>query len=273
MICCHQFVLDCNRREEVRFVATNLCSIVTEGKKHYLLPPCCARLSQKERSTTCCHQFVLDCHRRKKYDLFPPKGHRREEIRFVATNLCSIVTEGKKYDLLPPICARLSQIRNTICCYNLDYHRREEVRFVATNLCSHRHRRQEVRFVAINLCSIVTEGKKDDLLPPICARLSQKGRSTICCQQFVLDCHRREERRFVATNLCSIVTEGKKHDLLPPICAPLSQKGRSTICCHQFVLDCHRREEVRFVATWAQEVREWLDLFAPPPARWAQEVR
>ena len=61
-MCCHQFVLDCHRRQEVRFVATNLCSIVTEG----------------------------------------------EEVPFVATNLCSIVTEGKKYQLLPPICVRVS---------------------------------------------------------------------------------------------------------------------------------------------------------------------
>ena len=94
----------------------------------------------------------------------------------------------------------------------LDCHRREEVRFVAT-------RREEVRFVATNLCSIVTEGKKYDLLPPFCARLSQKGRSAICCHQFV---HRREDVRFVATNLCSTVTEGKKYDLLSPVCARLS---------------------------------------------------
>ena len=134
-ICCHQFVLDCHRREDVRFVATNLCSTVTEGKKYDLLSPVCARLSSKGRSTICYHQFELDCHRGKKYDLLPPicarlsqKGrsmmccrqfvldcHRREEKRFVAADLCSIVTEGKKYDSLPPICARLSQKgRNTI---------------------------------------------------------------------------------------------------------------------------------------------------------------
>ena len=158
MICCHQFVLDYHRREEVRFVATILCSIVTEGKKNDLLPPICARLSQKGRSTIRCHQFVLDC-------------HRREEIRFNTANLRSIVTEGKKYDLLPQICARVSQKgRSTI---------------VVTNMCSivlDCHRREEVRFVATNLCSIVTEGMKYDLLPPVFARLSQKGRSTVCCQ-------------------------------------------------------------------------------------------
>ena len=154
-------MLDCHRREEIRFVAIDLSSIIIEGKKYDLLPPICVRLSQKGRNTICCRQFVLDC-------------HRREEVRFLFTNLCSIVSEGKK-----------------------------------------------VRFLATNLCSNITEGKKYDLLPPICARLSQKGRSTICCQ-FVLDCHRREEVRFVATNLCSIITEGKKYDLLPPICARLS---------------------------------------------------
>ena len=105
MICCHQFVLGCNRREEVRFVATNLCSIITEGKKYDLLPQICARLSHKK--FFCCQQFVFDC-------------HRREKIRFLATNACSSqkgsntiycqkFVEGKKYDLLPPICARLSQ--------------------------------------------------------------------------------------------------------------------------------------------------------------------
>ena len=173
-------MLDFHRREEVRFVATNLCSIVTEGKKYDLLSSICARLSQKGRSTICCHQFVIDCYRRaegEKYDLMLPiwarlsqKGRsancspicarlsQREEVRFVATNLCSIVTEGKKYDLLPPICARLSQKgRCTIGCHQfvLDCHRKEEVRFVATSWCS-----------------MITEGKKYDLLPPICVRLS-----------------------------------------------------------------------------------------------------
>ena len=169
-----------------------MCSIVIEGKKYDLLSSICARLSQKGRSTICCHQFVLDC-------------HRREEVRFVATNLCSMVTEGRKG-------------RSTICCHQ----------FVLD--C---HRRQEVRFVATNLCSIVTEGKMYDLLSSICARLSQKGRNTICCPP----------------KLYSLVIEGKKYDFLPPICAGLSQKGRSMICCHQLVLDCHRREEVRFVTT------------------------
>ena len=109
-----------------------------------------------------------------------------------------------------------------------------------------------MRFVATNLCSIVTEGKKFDVFSSICARLFQKGRSTISCHQFVLDCHRRGEIRFVATNLCSIVTEGKKYDLLPPICARLSQKGNRSCFCHQFGLDYLRREEIRFsVTNWS----------------------
>ena len=235
-------MLDCHRREEVRFVGTNLCSIVTEVKKYDLLSPICAciltegkkydlllaigvRLSQKGRSTICCHQFVL--------------------VRFVATNLCSIIIRQEEGFVAHQ--------------FVLDYHRRQEVRFVAAIFA--RRRREEVRFVVTNFCSIVTEGKKGrsticchqivldchrkekyDLLPAICAPLSQKGRntmschffcssqkgrSTICCQKFRFDYHRREEVRCVATNLCSIVTE-----------------GRSMICCHQFALDCNRREEV-----------------------------
>ena len=178
-------MLDCHRREKVRLAATNLCSIVTEGKKYDLLPPISARLSQKGRSTICCHQLcstvtkevrcfprlVLDCHRK------------------------------EKYDLLPPICARMLQKgRSTMCCHQfvLDCHRMAEIVIVATNLCS-----------------IVTEGKKHDLLPPICARLSQKGRSTMSCHQFLLDCQQK------GRNLCSIVLEGKKY-YLPPICVRLS---------------------------------------------------
>ena len=55
-----------------------------------------------------------------RYDLLPPVcAQRWEEVRFVATSLCSIVKDGKKYDLLPlvkngrkydllpPVCARL----------------------------------------------------------------------------------------------------------------------------------------------------------------------
>ena len=134
---------------------------------------------------------------------------------------------------------------------------------------------EEARFVATSLCSIVKDGKKDDLLPPVCARLSKIGRSTICCHEFALDCQRWEkvrfvhnslcskppvcaerweEVRFVATSLqCSIVKDGKKYDLLPSVCASvkdgkkydllpqvcgarLSKIGRSTVCCHQFVL-------------------------------------
>ena len=131
---------------------------------------------------------------------------------------------------------------------------------------------------------VLKDGKKYDLLPPACARLSKMGRSTICCHQFaVLDCQRWEEVRFVATSLgskmgrsticchqfavldcqrweqvrfvatswrCSIVKDVKKYGLLPPVCgAQLSKMGRTAICCHQFVLACQRWEEVRFVAT------------------------
>ena len=215
-------MLDCHKREEVRLVATNLCSIVTEvkkydllspisarivteGKKYNLLLPIAARLSQKGRSTICCYNiFVRDCHRGKKYDLLPPicARHRREEVRFVA----SIVT-------------------------------RQEEGFVAHQFVLDYHRRQEVRFVATNFCS--SQKRKYDALSPIFARLSQKGRSTICCHQFVLDCHRKE-----------------KYDLLPPICALLSQKGRSTISCHQFVLVTERKK---------------YDLFLPISARWGTE--
>eukprot|EP00439_Symbiodinium_sp_Y106_P033418 s6681_g4.t1 len=206
-ICCRQFVLDCQRWEEVRFVATSLCSkmgrsaicchqfVLKGGKKYDLLPPVCARVSKMGKSTICCHQFaVLDC-------------QRWEEVRFVATSLCPSVKDGKKYDLLPPVCgAGLSKMgRSTICCHQfavLDCQRWEEVRFVATSLCS-----------------IVKDGKKYDLLPPVCARVSKKGRSTFCCHQFaVLDGQRWEEVGFVATSLCSIVKDGKKYDLLPPVC-------------------------------------------------------
>ena len=272
-ICCHQFVLDCQRWKEVRFVVTSLCSIVKDGKKYDLLPPVCARVSKMAKSTICFHQFaVLDC-------------HRWEEVRFVATSLCSIAKDGKKYDVLPPVCARLPEMGgSTICCHQfvLDCQRWEEVRLVATSLCPKMGRSTvcchqfvlknekqydllpPVRFVAASLCSIVKDGKKNDLLPPVCARVSKMGRRTICCRQFVLDCQRWEEVRFVATSLCSIARDGKKYDLLPPVCARLSKMGRSTISCHQFVLkdgesticchhfavlDCQRWEEVRFVAT------------------------
>ena len=39
MICCQQFVLDCQRREEVRFVANNLCLIIKDVKKYDVLSP------------------------------------------------------------------------------------------------------------------------------------------------------------------------------------------------------------------------------------------
>ena len=191
-------MLDCQRWEEVRKVATSLCSIfkdgkkydfvanslcwiVKDGRKYDLLPPVCARLSKIGRSTVCCHQLaVLDC-------------QRCEKVRFVATSLrCSIVKDGKKYDLLPPLCAPFSKMGRS-------------------------------RFVATSLRSIVKDGKKYDLLPPVCAR-------------------RWEEVRFVQF----VLKDGKKYDLLPPVCsARLSKMGRSSICCHQFVLDCQRWEEVR----------------------------
>ena len=139
--CCHQLVLDCQRKEEVCFVATSLCSkmgrssicchqfLLKDGKKYDLLPPVCgARLSKMGGSTICCHQFVLDC-------------QRWEEVRFFATSLC----------------AKMG--RSTICCHQfvLDCQRWEEVRFVATSLCPS-----------------VKDGKKYDLLPPVCgARLSK----------------------------------------------------------------------------------------------------
>ena len=170
--CCHQFVLDWQRWEEVRFVATRLCAIVKHGKKYDLLPSACARSSKMGRSTVCCHQLVLDF-------------QRWEEVRFVAISLCSIVKDGKKvrfvatslrlivkdgkkYDLLPSACARLSKMgRSTICCHQfvLDCQRWEEVRFVATSLCSG----IEVRFVATSLCSIVKRCKEVRFVAISCA--------------------------------------------------------------------------------------------------------
>ena len=149
-VCCHQFVLDCQTWEEVRFVTTSLrCSSVKDGKKYDLLPPVCARVSKMGRSlrfvaTSLC-SIVKDG---KKYD-------------FVANSLCSIVEDGRKYDLMPPVCARLPKIgRRTICCrhqFVLDCQRWEDVRKVATSLCPS-----------------VKDGKKYDLLPPVCgARLSK----------------------------------------------------------------------------------------------------
>ena len=113
------------------------------------------------RSTICCHQFVLDC-------------QRWEEVRFVATSLCSTVGRST----ICPVCAE----------------RWEKVRFVATSL----------------QCSIVKDGKKFDLLPPVCARLPKMGRSTIGCHQFVLK-------------------DGKKYDLLPAVCARVSKMGKSRV--------------------------------------------
>eukprot|EP00439_Symbiodinium_sp_Y106_P054482 s7855_g7.t1 len=190
-ICCHQFVLDCQRWEEGRFVATSLCSIVKDGKKYDLLPPVCAQ--------------------------------RWEEVRFVATSLCSIVKDGKKYDLLPPVCgARLSKMgRSTICCHQFGLKDGKKYNLLppvcgarlskmgTSTFCCHQlavldcQRCEKVRCFATSLrCSIVKDGKNCDLLPPVCARLSKMGRSMICCHQFVLDCQRWEDVRFVATSLC-----------------------------------------------------------------------
>ena len=113
------------------------------------------------RSTICCHQFALDC-------------QRWEEVRFVATSLCSTVGRST----ICPVCAE----------------RWEKVRFVATSL----------------QCSVVKDGKKFDLLPPVCARLPKMGRSTIGCHQFVLK-------------------DGKKYDLLPAVCARVSKMGKSRV--------------------------------------------
>ena len=268
-ICYHQFaVLDCQRWEKVRFVATSLCSIVKDEKKYDLLPPVFAQRWEEVRfvAASLCS---LDKDK-KKYGLLPPvcaRFPKMGKIRFVATSLRSSVKDGKRYDLLPPVCARLSKMgRSTICCHQfavLDCRRWEEVRFVATSLCSIvkdgkkygflppvcAQRWEEVRCVATSLCPSVKDEKKYDLLPPVCrAGLSKMGRSTICCHQLVLECQRWEKVRFVATSLCSKM--GRSYDLLPPVCARLSKMGKSTICCHQFaVLDCQRWEEVRFVAT------------------------
>ena len=155
---------------------------------------------------------------------------------------------------------------------------------------------RKIRFVATSLRSSVKDGKRYDLLPPVCARLSKMGRSTIllptvcarlskmggstfCCHQSIVKdgkkygllppvCAQRwEEVRFVATSLCLSVQDGKKYDLLPPVCgAGLSKMGRSTICCHQFVPDCQRWEEVRFVATsLCSIVKDWKKYDLLPP--------
>ena len=49
------------------------------------------------------------------------------------------------------------------------------------------------------------------------------GRSTICCQQFVLYCQRWEETRFVAVHVCLIIKDGEKYDLLPPLSFGLTE--------------------------------------------------
>ena len=117
-------MLDCQRIEEVRFVATRLRLIVKDVKKHDLLPSVCAWLSLLGKSTICCHPFVLDCQISeearfvairlcsividgKKYDCCRQFvfDHQRWESMVVATSLCLIVKDGEKYDLLPPVCA------------------------------------------------------------------------------------------------------------------------------------------------------------------------
>ena len=90
-VCC-----DCQRWEEVRFVATSWCS-------------------KMGRSTICCHQFVLDCQRCEKVR-FVATSLRSSIVKdgkkydFVANSLCWIVEDGRKYDFLPPACARLSKM-------------------------------------------------------------------------------------------------------------------------------------------------------------------
>ena len=153
-ISCHQFMTDYKKWEQIRFVATNIRSIIEDGKTYDLIPPICAGLSSMARRQICCRQSVLYC-------------QRWEEIRFVATSLCLLVKDGTKFWLLPSICLRFQ-------------------------------------------CLIIKDGKKYDLLPPICVRLSKMERSSISCPQFVLHYQRWEEVRLVATSLWSIVKDWKK---------------------------------------------------------------
>ena len=121
-------------------------------------------------------------------------------------------------------------------------------------------------------------------------RSGRSGRSTICCQQFGLECQRLEEVkeveevRFVASNLglsAKVWKKWKKYDLLPAMWACVSKierSGRSTICCQQLTPECQRLidvegvEEVRFVASnLGLSVKDWkkwrkYDLL---PAIWA----
>ena len=189
-------MLDCKRWEEVRFVATSLCSSVKDGKKYDLLPPVCAQRWEELRfvATSLRCSIVKDV---KKYGLLPPVCSIVEDGKkhdLLPPVLCSIVKDGKKDDLLPPVCARLSKMgRSTICCHEfaLDCQRWEKVRFIHNSFAVLDGQRWEkVRFVATSLrCSVVKDGKKYVLLPPVCgARLSKMGRSSICCHQFVLEC-------------------------------------------------------------------------------------
>ena len=118
-------------------------------------------------------------------------GRHFPEQMATRSKSCFARQSGKKHNLLPPVCgARLSKIgRSTICCHQvavLDCQRCEKVRFVVPCL----------------RCLIVKNGKNCDLLPPACARLSTMGRSTIYCQQFLLN-------------------DEKKYDLLKPVCAAM----------------------------------------------------
>ena len=70
-------------------------------------------------------------------------------------------------------------------------------------------------------------------------RSGKSGRSTICCQQFGLECQRFEEVeeveevRFVASNLGLSVKDWIGSE----------RNGRSTICCQQFGHECQRLDE------------------------------
>ena len=175
MICCHQFVLDCQRWEEGRFVATSLCSIVKDwssvqdGKKYDLL-------HVRFVATSLRSSIVKD---RKKYDLLPPVcAQRWEEVRFVATSLwCSIVKDGRKYDLSPPVCASVNDGKKYDLLPPAGGARLSKMG--KSMICWHQF--------------VLKDGKKYDLLPPVCARVSKTGRRTICSHQFVLDCQRWEE--------------------------------------------------------------------------------
>ena len=267
-ICCHQFVLECQRCEKVRFVATSLpCSIVIGEKKYDLVPPVCAQRWEEVRfdATSLC-SIVKDG---KKYVLLPPVCARLSNMgRLTICRHQFLLQDGKKYDMLPPVCGpRLSKMGgSTICCHQfvLDCQRWEEVRFVTTSL----------------RCSIVKDGKKYDLLPPVCARLSKMGRSTVCCHQFDLlppVCARLPKmgRRTICCHQFA-ARLSKMGEEVRFVCARLPKMRKSTICCHQFLLDCQRWEKVRFVATSLCSIvkdEKKYDLLPPVFAQRWEEVR